>query len=111
MNIVNEDHCENMLSNQFIPYPGRKIMASDFNKNCDLKQEHSRTVWLCFFADGVPIYSTLSESQKGSIKKARQSLSIDRWKDIKSRGITCRNISIRPAEPSNLNDPQTHTKI
>lgn len=53
-------------------------------------------IWVCFFADGTPIISTFAGSQKGSIRKARAMFAVEKWKELKYRGIRCNEVLVSP---------------
>lgn len=55
---------------------------------------NSRQIWVCFFSDGIPIISTFAGSQKGSIRKARAMFAVEKWKELKSRGIRCNEVLV-----------------
>lgn len=57
-------------------------------------QDNAHKAWICFFEDGVPIYSSFSNTQKSSQRIARNVLQLRLWKECKSRGVRCNQVNI-----------------
>lgn len=56
--------------------------------------------WACLFADGQVMFSSVSRTQKGSIKLARTYMKEDNWRALKMRGVRCFKVEVTKVDDS-----------